>query len=114
MRWGRGFFRFWLVLSAVWIGAVVYSDGPKSYWPSPIKEIESPTGHVLELDLSKSQAEVADAITLELQREVGRQRSLSDTELEKLGPLARTTPELIPKQRDQILTGINSDYRTRW
>ncbi len=114
MRWGmRGFFWFWLVLLAVWIGVFVYSVGPKSYWQSPILKIETPTGHVLELDLSKSQAEVANAITLELQREVGRQRSLSDTELEKLALLERTTPELIPKYRDQILTWINSEYRTR-
>jgi hypothetical protein len=120
-RWGRGFFRFWLVLSAVWIGLVVYSVGPKSYqlqwlWRAPIFEIKSPSGYVSELDLSKSQAELAAAITLELQREAERQRSLSDTELEKLGkplPLGFwITPELIPKRRDEILTGINSKYQT--
>src|SRR5262245_27808653 len=43
MTWGRGFFRTWLVLSAIWIGLWVYFAGPKTYsrlWHAPKYDIE--------------------------------------------------------------------------
>jgi hypothetical protein len=123
-RWGRGFFRLWLVLSAVWIGLVVYSVGPKSYklqwlWRAPVIEIETPSGRVASFDLSKGQAELAAAITLELQQRQSDLQSLSDAELQKLGRqlppgfvLDQPAPELLSKQRDEILNAINSGYQT--
>jgi hypothetical protein len=31
MRWGRGFFRAWLVLSVLWIGACIYGSKLETY-----------------------------------------------------------------------------------
>jgi hypothetical protein len=61
MTWGRGFFRAWVVLSALWIGLVVYLIGPKTYttpWKA-VYEAKHQDGRVGEFDLTKSEAELA-------------------------------------------------------
>lgn len=113
MTWGRGFFRFWLFLSAIWIGLSVYITQPKTYswlWHAPQFEVKFASGHVTTFDTSKSYQELAADVTKELQREA-----------ERLG-----TPQAAPgggmfddlvrganeAKRDQLLTDIHSRYET--
>jgi hypothetical protein len=47
VSWGRGFFRAWLVLSAIWIGLAVYIAKPLTFswlWKAPKYEITSVQG----------------------------------------------------------------------
>ena len=66
MKWGRGFFRAWVVLTALWIGLTVYVQEPETYrlWSSSVYEITDPDGHTGEFNLAKkSQTELAAEIT---------------------------------------------------
>jgi hypothetical protein len=64
MRWGQGFFRIWLVLSALWIGLAVVLYEPKTYthlWRS-VGEVGW-QGQQLELNLFKGREELSAEIT---------------------------------------------------
>ena len=61
MRWGRGFFRIWIVLSVLWIAATVYAYEPKTYaypWRAAY-ELNFEGQPVSELNLRKSAAEIS-------------------------------------------------------
>jgi len=56
MSWGRGFFRAWLVLSALWIGAVVYLNGTETYtdlWKTNYG-VQDESGRTARFELTKS------------------------------------------------------------
>ena len=96
------FFRAWLVLSAVWIGLLVYYWEPKTYswlWHAPLFKVETPSGHIMTLDTSKTHEELAAQVT-----EVVR------AEYERNGRLAETLSS-ISENRDQILTKIDAEYK---
>ncbi len=74
MTWGRGFFRAWLVLLAIWIGLSVYFNEPKTYtwlWHAPKVDFESPSGQKMTADASKSNKELAAEVAEWLRREDG-------------------------------------------
>jgi hypothetical protein len=98
MSWGRGFFRAWVVVSAVWIGFAVLIAGPKTYlwlWKAPIYEIELKSGQRMMLDTSLSHSDLLATLAAELKQE-------------GLGP----GQSLDPTTRDEILTSIDSRYET--
>jgi hypothetical protein len=69
MAWRRGFFRLWLVLSALWIGLVVYLNEPKTYtrfW-NAVYEVKSSDGRVRRFNLAGSQTELAADLTAWMQ-----------------------------------------------
>jgi hypothetical protein len=75
MKWGRGFFRTWLVVSAIWIGLFIYFSEPKTYswlWRAPKHVIEFSSGHQTTFDTSKSHQELVADITEEWKREAER------------------------------------------
>ena len=56
MSWGRGFFRAWVVLSAIWIGFMVFVSEPKTYtwlWKTDYG-IQDESGRTARFDLTKS------------------------------------------------------------
>jgi hypothetical protein len=72
MSWGRGFFRAWLILSAIWIGLAVYIAKPSTFtwlWRAPKHEIKSPKGNIIELDGAQSHSELVAALTEFMKRE---------------------------------------------
>ena len=70
MTWGRGFFRLWLFLSALWIGLCVYLNEPKTYttfWRA-VYEAKHQDGRIAEFDLAKkSPAELSAEVTAWMQ-----------------------------------------------
>lgn len=64
MAWGRGFFRIWLFLSALWIGLTVYLSEPKTYkfWRT-VYEVKYQNAGSFEIDLAKSQTDLAVELT---------------------------------------------------
>jgi len=92
MSWGRGFFRAWLVLSAIWIGLAVYIAKPLTFswlWKAPKYEITSVKGNKVTLDSAQSHNDLVAALTEFMKRD-----------------------GVDISERDQILTGINSRYET--
>jgi hypothetical protein len=74
MWWGRGFFRLWMFLSAIWVAASIYLIEPKTYsllWRWPILEFETSTG-LFSLDTSKNRQDVIRDITAAVKREVDK------------------------------------------
>src|SRR5262245_12451320 len=71
MAWSRGFFRLWLVLSALWIGLVVYLIEPKTYtrFSNAVYEVKSSDGRVRRFNLAESQTELAANLTEWMQAE---------------------------------------------
>jgi hypothetical protein len=60
LRWGPGFFRAWVVISALWVAATVYAIKPPTYallWNAPKYEISFPSGKVT-VDTSRSHQEL--------------------------------------------------------
>ncbi len=114
MTWGRGFFRAWLVLSAIWIGLFIYFYEPVTYswpWRHQKFDFKSPTGHQMTFDSPKTHEELAAEITAELHREAdkvkalgGKTAGLPDEFVQSL-----KTPESIAKARDEFLTIIATD-----
>ena len=107
MKWGRGFFRAWLVLSAIWIGFSVFVNEPKTYpwlWHAPQYEITSPSGHKTTFDTSKSHEEIVAEVTRELQDEAARTPPPP--------PGFRIELNDLSVKRDQLLNAINSMYET--
>jgi hypothetical protein len=90
VSWGRGFFRAWLILSAIWIGLAVYIAKPLTYswlWKAPKYEITTVKGNKITLDSAQSHNDLVAALTEFMKRD-GVDLS----------------------ERDQILMGINSRY----
>lgn len=105
MTWGRGFFRAWLVLSAIWIGLSVYINEPKSYaslWRGPLFDFATPSGRAVTLDGSKSREELAADITEELRREAGKAAGLPP------GFVLEQTPKSLSEKRDELLAFIDA------
>lgn len=92
MSWGRGFFRAWLILSAIWIGLAVYIAKPLTFswlWKAPKYEITSVKGNKVTLDSAQSHNDLVAALTEFMK--------LDGVDLSK---------------RDEILASINSRYET--
>src|SRR6266550_5732458 len=89
MRLSRGFFRIWLVLSAIWIGLWVYFATPKTYswlWRAPRYEVEFGSGHQTTFDTSKSHEELVADINEEVTREAERLRRVGQALPDKANP----------------------------
>jgi hypothetical protein len=72
MTWGRGFFRAWAVISAIWVVAMVYSANPSTYamfWNAPTYEVSFPSGRKVTVDTSRPRRELVAAIDDALQQE---------------------------------------------
>jgi hypothetical protein len=98
MNWGRGFFRAWIAVSALWIGFAVLISKPATYallWKAPRYEIELGSGQRITLDTSMRHSELVEV----LERELNRERS-------------RTGSKVEATTRDGILEAINSRYGT--
>jgi hypothetical protein len=96
MAWRRGFFRLWLVLSALWIGLVVYLIEPKTYtrfWKS-VYEVKSSDGRVRQFNLAGSQTKLAADITAWMQE---RRPDISIFEFQN--------------DLDELVTAIKSEYQ---
>jgi len=98
MSWSRGFFRAWIVLSAVWIGLAVLMSKPETYallWKAPKYEIEFGSGQKITLDTSMTHKALAGFLDNEVKQEAARSGKNVDA----------TT-------REDILKSINSRYGT--
>ncbi|BBZ95229.1 hypothetical protein BRDID11004_38660 [Bradyrhizobium diazoefficiens] len=72
LRWGKGFFRAWIVLSILWVALAVLAFGPSTYaalWNAPKYEISFGSGQKITLDMSKSHGDLATALDDVIQRE---------------------------------------------
>jgi hypothetical protein len=72
MTWGRGFFRVWLFLSAIWVGLSVYIAELKTFtwlWRAPIVDFQSPSGRQVSFNTSKSSKQLAEDVDAVLKRE---------------------------------------------
>jgi hypothetical protein len=93
MAWRRGFFRLWLVLSALWIGLVVYLNEPKTYtrfWKA-VYEVKSSDGRVRRFNLAGSRTELAADVTAWMQ---AQRPDINISELQK--------------DRDELVTALKS------
>lgn len=71
MRWGPGFFRAWVVISALWVAGAVFATKPPTYallWNAPKYEISFPSGKVT-LDTSRSHQELVATLDDALAKE---------------------------------------------
>ena len=95
MRWSRGFFRVWLVLSLLWIGPCVYGFKPATYsWllNAPVYTVSiGDNGRQVTIDTSRRRDYLASDLLDALRRE-SQASKLSDT--------------------DEILAAIDSKYTT--
>jgi hypothetical protein len=96
MAWRRGFFRLWLVLSALWIGLVVYLNGPKTYtrFSNAVYEVKSSDGRVRRFNLAGSQTELAADITAWMQ---AQRPDINISELQT--------------DLDELVTALKSEYQ---
>jgi hypothetical protein len=72
MTWGRGFFRTWAVIAAIWVAAMVYSAKPSTYamfWNAPKYEVSFPSGRKVTLDTSRPHQELVAVLDDALQQE---------------------------------------------
>jgi len=105
MTWGRGFFRAWLFLSAIWIGLSVCFIEPKTYawlWRAPVFNFTTPSGRTVTFDGSRNREELAADITEELQREASKAAGLPP------GFVLEKPPDSLAKQRNEILALVDS------
>jgi hypothetical protein len=122
MNLGRGFFRTWLVLSAIWIGLFIYFYEPITYawlWRARLVDIETPSGHRVTFDTSKSNKELVADVTAEVRREAERLKARDGNKAGSgmFNDLIPSTPEYVSNRRDEILAVINSageDYKRAW
>jgi hypothetical protein len=65
MTWGRGFFRLWLVLAALWVAGAIAFIGPGTYrwWPNKL----------IKLNVGGQEVQVDETLTL-LRRHQRRMR----------------------------------------
>jgi hypothetical protein len=100
LRWGRGFFRGWIVISALWIGLAVIVSKPETYralWHKSKYEIETPSGQRFTLDTSLPRDHVVEILDSELQHEGARP---GGTKVE-------------PSTRDALVQQIDDGYRAQ-
>jgi hypothetical protein len=108
MKWSRGFFRAWLVLSAIWIAYAVYSFEPVNYrlpwlWQGPRVTISSPSTSAYTFNPTKSRDELADDVTLALKIEAN-----------KLSPDDRQARyQSLSRDTNDILAAIMKSYEER-
>jgi hypothetical protein len=99
LRWGRGFFRAWIVISVLWVGLAVIVAKPQTYprlWHKATYEIETPSGPRFTLDTSMTRDRLEQVLDSELRREEER----SGTNAES-------------SARDSILKEVDAEYRTQ-
>ena len=115
MRWGRGFFRAWIVLSVIWIGLSVYYFGPTPYrWWSPRlayefqKDEADPITAVF--DPSKSQAQLTDDVIAAIKDAAAKSVNVADREVD----LSKTKPELAVADIARAYDQMKQKTRTAW
>lgn len=72
MSWGRGFFRAWVVISALWVVATVFVAKPSTYaqlWNAPKYEVSFPSGRKVMVDTSRTHQELVAVIDDALRQE---------------------------------------------
>lgn len=109
MRWGQGFFRIWLVLSALWIGLAVLLNEPSTYkglWRSvyevgykasdPRRAVQAgPWQNYHDFNLFKSRAELSAELTAWMQ---AQRPDIDSAELQR--------------DRDRILADLITGHQT--
>ena len=98
MAWRRGFFRLWLVLSALWMGVNVYLIEPKTYtrfWQAGVYEVKSSDGRVHQFNLAGSRTELAADLTAWMQVQ---RPDINISEFEE--------------DRDEVVTALKAEYQT--
>jgi hypothetical protein len=72
LSWGRGFFRGWVVISALWVVATVLVAKPSTYallWNAPKYEVAFPSGRKVTVDTSRTHQELVALVDDALQQE---------------------------------------------
>ena len=98
MRWRRGFFRAWIVISVVWVGLAVMIAQPDTYrhlWHKAKYEIATPSGQKFTLDSSMPRDHLVGILDTALRQEEARP---GGTKVE-------------PSTRDSLLQRIDEGYR---
>ena len=98
LRWGRGFFRAWIVISILWVGAMVLATEPSTYvqlWKAPQYEVAFPSGRKVTLDTSLRHQKLVEVLDDALQREPTKPGQKSNA-----------------NSRDEILDYFGSRYST--
>jgi hypothetical protein len=110
MRWGRGFFRAWIFISAIWIAfSVMALFGPDTYrlswlWHGPRITYSTPTGSVAEFDPSKSDAQLTEDVTATLKIEANKYSNTVERQ---------AASDLLSQDRARILASIKATYEER-
>ena len=100
MRWGRGFFRAWIVISVLWVGLAVMIAKPETYrqvWHKAKYEIATPSGQKFTLHTSMPRDHLVEILDSEFQHEEARP---GGTKVE-------------PSTRDALLQQIDEGYRAQ-
>jgi hypothetical protein len=103
LRWGRGFFRAWVVLSAIWIGSSVYIQEPRTYRMPSRATLTAPSGSKIEIDLSKGQAQLSNDVSELLKSEANRLK-ITDSNA------ADEQMQSLSEDRDRVLKMIAAEY----
>ncbi|UGA42437.1 hypothetical protein HU230_0029650 [Bradyrhizobium quebecense] len=72
LRWGRGFFRAWIVISVLWIGLAVMIAKPEAYpalWHRTKYTVTSPTGQQITVDASMTRDQLTQTLDAGIQQE---------------------------------------------
>jgi hypothetical protein len=72
LSWRRGFFRGWVVISALWVVATVLVAKPSTYallWNAPKYEIAFPSGRKVTVDTSRTHQELVTMVDDALRQE---------------------------------------------
>jgi len=108
LRVARGFFRLWLVLSALWIGLSAFILEPATYrlpwlWRAPKTEYSTPTKATGEFDMSKTKSQLSEDVTEVLKREIERLKISDKT-------AADERLQALSTDRDELLAGMIGGY----
>ena len=83
MRWGPGFFRAWVVISALWVTATVFTVKPLTYallWNAPKYEVSFPSGRKVTLDTSRTHQELVATLDDALGQEPAKPEQKSNAD----------------------------------
>jgi hypothetical protein len=72
LSWGRGFFRAWVVISALWVTVAILIAKPSTYallWDAPKYEVAFPSGRKVTVDTSRSHQELVATVDDALRQE---------------------------------------------
>lgn len=72
MSWGRGFFRAWVVISALWVAVTMFIVKPSTYalfWNAPKYEVSFPSGRKVTVDTSRTHQELVATVDEALRQE---------------------------------------------